>query len=63
MDAKRALEIIGTEEEVKVTYRGSFVWIDTVDSMESTATVHRTSAPEDEFEVPLQDLAESAEQA
>jgi H-type small acid-soluble spore protein len=58
VDAKRAEQIIDATDEIMVSYRGASVWIDTVNSAENTATVHRISAPKDEIEVQLEDLSE-----
>lgn len=61
MDAKRAQQIIESPHGIKVTYRDDSVWIDTVDPKEGTATVHNVNDPEEEIDVPVQELKEHAE--
>ncbi|HEU5140612.1 MAG TPA: H-type small acid-soluble spore protein [Bacillales bacterium] len=62
MDAKRAKQIIESPDGIKVTYRDDSVWIDTVNPEAGTATVHNVNDPEEEIDVPVQELKEHAEQ-
>lgn len=58
MDAKRAQEIVKSNETIRVMYGDDSVWIDTVDPQNGTATVHHVYDRDEEIDVPVQELEE-----
>lgn len=58
MDATRAQEIVKTDQNINVKHEGVSVWIDSVDSANSTATVHSTNDPSKRKQVRLAELQE-----
>jgi small acid-soluble spore protein H (minor) len=58
MDAKRAQQILNSEEMIDVTCNGQPVYIESVDSNESKAFIHPISEPTNRQEVSLDSLQE-----
>lgn len=59
MDSKRAKEIVASKEMANVTYQGSNIYIEKVNSIKATASVHFLDRPEYTQEVHLTQLVEN----
>jgi len=58
MQAKRASEILNSQNKIEVLYRNDSVWIENVDTMSSTANVKILDTNE-VLKVPVDDLSET----
>ncbi len=58
MEVDRAKQIVGSSNEVEVTYNGVSVWIDQVHENGKMATVHLRHSLEDRSEVDISELKE-----
>ena len=58
MDAKRAQEIVESEESIRVMHGDDSIWIDMVDQKYGTATIHQMNDPANEMDVKVQELEE-----
>lgn len=58
MDSKRAKEIVASREMANVTYQGSNIYIEKVNSIKDTASIHFLDRPEYSQEVQLTHLVE-----
>jgi len=58
MDAKRAQQILNTEQTIDVKLDGVPVWIDSVDTSSNIATVHVKNNPNNQKKVSLDELQE-----
>lgn len=59
MDSKRAKEIVASREMANVTYQGSNIYIEKVNSIKDTASIHFLDRPEYSQEVQLTHLVET----
>lgn len=59
MDSKRAKEIVASKEIANVTYQGSNIYIEKVNSTKDTASIHFLDRPQNSQEVHLTQLVES----
>ena len=58
MDAQRALEIVDSPEMIHVTYEGTPIYIQRVNTDQGTARIYPLNDKEMESEVPLANLKE-----
>lgn len=58
MDINRVKQIVGSSNEIDVTYNGVSVWIDTVHENGKMATVHLRHSLEERSEVDISELKE-----
>jgi len=58
MQAKRASEILNSQNKIEVLYRNNSVWIENVDTTSSTANVKILNTNEI-LKVPVDDLSET----
>lgn len=59
MDSKRAKDIVASKEMANVTYQGSNIYIEKVNTIKDTASIHFLDRPEYSQEVHLTQLVES----
>ncbi|MFD2670829.1 H-type small acid-soluble spore protein [Marinicrinis sediminis] len=59
MDAKRAQEIVDAAEEIAVQCEGQSVWIDKVDKISGSASIHMKEDPSIQKIVPVEQLKEN----
>lgn len=59
MDVNRAQQIVAATDIINVTLDGKSVWIDSVDTASSTATVHAEHNPGDTRKVSVTQLQEA----
>ena len=59
MDSKRAKEIVVSKEMANVSYQGSNIYIEKVNTIKNTASIHFLDRPEYSQEVQLTQLVES----
>ncbi|WP_026477548.1 H-type small acid-soluble spore protein [Alkaliphilus transvaalensis] len=58
MDARRAQEIIESNEKIPVQYNGQSIWIAGVNPNKNTAEIKQDMFSNDVMEVPLKELRE-----
>ncbi|KUP05924.1 spore protein [Bacillus coahuilensis m2-6] len=58
MESKRVKQILSSSADIKVTYNGVNVWIDSVSEDGQTATVHLRGPLEERSVVPITELME-----
>ncbi len=58
MNTQRAQEILESMKEIEVTFNGTPVWIQHVDTKNDTARVFKENNPDDEMTVPVNQLEE-----
>lgn len=58
MDVDRVKQIVGSSNEVEVTYNGVSVWIDQIHENGKMATVHLRHSLEERSEVDISELKE-----
>lgn len=59
MDKRRATEIASSLDMVNVTYNGSPIYIENVNTAKDTASIHYLDHPQNSQEVSLNQLLES----
>ncbi|WP_338472271.1 small acid-soluble spore protein H [Niallia sp. XMNu-256] len=58
MDAKRAQEIVSSQQMINVTYNGKSIYIEHVDQGNGVATIHPLNDPNQKQSVPVTNLTE-----
>jgi small acid-soluble spore protein H (minor) len=58
MKLSRAQEIVESKQKIEVKYQGNPIWIDRIDEMNETVTMHLESDPERSQEVPVGQITE-----
>ena len=58
MDVNRIKQIVGSSNEVEVTYNGVSVWIDQIHEDDKMATVHLRHSLEERSDVEISELKE-----
>ena len=59
MDSKRAKEIVASKEMANVTYEGKNIYIEKVNSIKDTASIHFLDQPHYSQEIRLTQLVEN----
>ncbi|XMB85628.1 H-type small acid-soluble spore protein [Mycoplasmatota bacterium WC44] len=58
MNNQRARDILSSPDMINVTYNGAQVYIETINEVNNTATIHFLNQPENKQEVSLNNLIE-----
>lgn len=58
MDANRAQQILKSPDHIPVEHQGDPVWIEQVDTVSESATVHKIENPMERKTVPVTELKE-----
>jgi small acid-soluble spore protein H (minor) len=59
MNVSRAQQIIESEKEIEVLHNGTPVWLQSVDENNQTARAYTREQPDNEMNIPVNELQES----
>ncbi|MDR7074662.1 H-type small acid-soluble spore protein [Fictibacillus barbaricus] len=59
MNVSRAQQIIQSEKEIEVLHNGTPVWLQSVDESSQTARAYTQDQPDNEMNIPVNELHES----
>ena len=59
MNVSRAQQIIESEKEIEVLHNGTSVWLQSVDESRQTARAYTKDQPDNEMNIPVNELQES----
>ncbi|WNB91581.1 H-type small acid-soluble spore protein [Bacillus sp. NEB1478] len=59
MNVSRAQQIIESEKEIEVLHNGTPVWLQSIDESRQTARAYTKDQPDNEMNIPVNELQES----